>query len=248
MMQNKLFEIKDVTKAFEDKTQALKGVNLTIYDGVTVLIGPSGSGKSTILRMLNLLEKPSSGNLYYKDNNMLDNEFDIKEHRKKVGMVFQNFNLFNHLNVLDNLNLSQIEVLNKTVEEATKNSLEVLKSVDLLDKQNSFPNQLSGGQKQRVAIARTLVMGPDVILFDEPTSALDPEMIKEVLLVMKELVSRGITMIIVTHEMNFAKAFADKVVIVDQGVILEQGTPQEIFNNPQNKRTKQFLDNLNYEF
>lgn len=243
-MKNNLFKLKNITKEFEDGTIALNNLNLEINDGVTVIIGPSGSGKSTILRLLNLLEKPSNGEVLYKDQLITDKDFKLNKYRQKVSMVFQNFNLFPHLTIIENLNLAQIDVLNKTQIEATKTSLKYLEAVGLFDKINNYPNQLSGGQKQRIAIARTLCMEPDVILFDEPTSALDPEMVKEVLLVMKDLAEKGLSMVIVTHEMTFAKKVADEVIVIDKGELVEQNTPDEIFNNPKNSRTKQFLEAL----
>lgn len=246
-MQNKLFNLKNITKTFKDGTIALNNFSLEISSGVTVIIGPSGSGKSTILRTLNLLEVPTSGEIYYQDNNILDKEFKLNEYRQKVSMVFQNFNLFPHLSIIENLNLAQIDVLGKSKEEASETSLEYLNTVGLSDKVNNYPNQLSGGQKQRVAIARALCMGPDVILFDEPTSALDPEMVKEVLLVMKDLANKGMTMIIVTHEMAFAKAVADTVIVLDKGELVEKGSPKQIFESPKSLRTKQFLDAITIE-
>lgn len=246
-MQNKLFNLKNITKTFKDGTIALNNFSLEISSGVTVIIGPSGSGKSTILRTLNLLEVPTSGEIYYQDNNILDKEFKLNEYRQKVSMVFQNFNLFPHLSIIENLNLAQIDVLGKSKEEASQTSLEYLNTVGLSDKVNNYPNQLSGGQKQRVAIARALCMDPDVILFDEPTSALDPEMVKEVLLVMKELANKGMTMIIVTHEMAFAKAVADTVIVLDKGELVEKGSPKQIFESPKSLRTKQFLDAITIE-
>lgn len=242
MKDNILFKINNLTKEFKDGTKALNGVNLNIKNNkVTVIIGPSGSGKSTLLRSLNLIEKPTSGELLVNDINMLEKEFDLKEHRKNVTMVFQNFNLFPHLTVLDNINLAQIEVLGKTKEEASVVSKELLDKVGLLDKESNYPEQLSGGQKQRIAIARSLAINPKAILFDEPTSALDPEMIGEVLKVMKDLIASGITMIIVTHEMDFAMEFADNIVVMDKGQVIEEGSPKKIFNDPSNERTKEFL-------
>ena len=243
-MKNNLFKLKNITKEFEDGTIALNNLNLEINDGVTVIIGPSGSGKSTILRLLNLLEKPSNGEVLYKDQLITDKDFKLNKYRQKVSMVFQNFNLFPHLTIIENLNLAQIDVLNKTQIEATNTSIKYLEAVGLFDKINNYPNQLSGGQKQRIAIARTLCMEPDVILFDEPTSALDPEMVKEVLLVMKDLAEKGLSMVIVTHEMTFAKKVADEVIVVDKGELIEKGSPNNIFNNPKNIRTSKFLEAL----
>lgn len=243
-MKNNLFKLKNITKEFEDGTIAINNLNLEINDGVTVIIGPSGSGKSTILRLLNLLEKPSNGEVLYKDQLITDKDFKLNKYRQKVSMVFQNFNLFPHLTIIENLNLAQIDVLNKTQIEATNTSIKYLEAVGLFDKINNYPNQLSGGQKQRIAIARTLCMEPDVILFDEPTSALDPEMVKEVLLVMKDLAEKGLSMVIVTHEMTFAKKVADEVIVVDKGELIEKGSPNNIFNNPKNIRTSKFLEAL----
>lgn len=237
-----LVEIKNLTKTFKDGTIALNNVNTNIKrSSVTVIIGPSGSGKSTLLRSINLIEEPSSGEIIIDGNNILTKGFNINKHRSEVSMVFQQFNLFNHLTVLANLNIAQEQVLKLTKEEASKVSEELLIKVGLLDKKDNYPNQLSGGQKQRIAIARSLAMNPKAILFDEPTSALDPEMIGEVLKVMKDLVNSGITMIIVTHEMGFAKEFADNIIVMDKGEIIETGNPEDIFTNPKNERTKEFL-------
>ncbi|HLS99957.1 MAG TPA: amino acid ABC transporter ATP-binding protein, partial [Acholeplasma sp.] len=204
-MQNNHIEVINLRKTFKDGTQALNGVSaLFEYGKVTVIIGPSGSGKSTLLRTLNLMETPTSGEILFDGVSILDKDFDIQNHRKQVGMVFQHFNLFPHLTVLDNLNIAQILAKKTTKEEATKISLDLLNKVGLLEKKDSYPNQLSGGQKQRIAIARSLAMEPKAILFDEPTSALDPEMIGEVLQVMKNLANLGMTMVVVTHEMGFA--------------------------------------------
>ena len=243
-MQDKIL-IKNLCKTFGDGTEALKGCNLEIdYKQVTVIIGPSGSGKSTLLRMLNLMEKPTDGDILFDNASILENKFDAHKHREKVGMVFQNFNLFPHLSVLKNLNIAQMNVLKRSEAEASKISKELLEKVGLIEKVNNYPNQLSGGQKQRIAIARALTMYPDIILFDEPTSALDPEMIGEVLKVMKTLAASGMTMVVVTHEMDFAKEFADKVVVMDDGNIIEEGTPEVIFNQPKNPRTKTFLKRI----
>lgn len=247
-MKNNLFILKNVKKEFKDGTIALNNVDLVIKKGVTTLIGPSGSGKSTLLRTLNLLEVPNSGSIIYNDINIMDEGFNLIDHRKKVGMVFQNFHLFPHLTILENLNIAQTLVLNKTKEDATNKSLLYLEKVGLLDKKDNYPNQLSGGQKQRIAIARTLCMDVDVILFDEPTSALDPEMIKEVLLVMKDLVEENISMVIVTHEMEFAKAFSDEIIVLDNGEVVEQNTPDVIFNNPTKDRTKKFIESISLKF
>lgn len=243
-MQNKIV-IKCLSKTFNDGTEALKACNLDIdYQQVTVIIGPSGSGKSTLLRTLNLMEQPTSGDILFDNVSILNKAFDAHKHREKVGMVFQNFNLFPHLSVLKNLNVAQVNVLKRTEKEASDISKALLEKVGLCEKVNQYPNQLSGGQKQRIAIARALTMHPDMILFDEPTSALDLEMIGEVLKVMKTLADSGMTMVVVTHEMDFAKAFADKVVVMDNGSIIEEGTPDVIFNHPKNPRTQTFLKRI----
>ncbi|HKL61038.1 MAG TPA: amino acid ABC transporter ATP-binding protein [Acholeplasma sp.] len=246
MPNDLLFEIKNLNKVFDDGTIALKDVDLTIKKNkVTVIIGPSGSGKSTLLRTLNLMEIPTSGEIKIHGNDILSSDFDIHNHRKLVGMVFQNFNLFSHLSIIDNLNLAQIQVLKRNKLDATNRSLALLDKVGLLSKKDNHPNQLSGGQQQRIAILRALLMDPEVILFDEPTSALDPEMIKEVLLLMKDLMTTGITMVIVTHEMNFARAFADQMVVMGKGgKIIETGTPKMIFEQAKHDKTKQFLSNV----
>lgn len=246
MPNDLLFEIKNLNKVFDDGTIALTDVNLTIKKNkVTVIIGPSGSGKSTLLRTLNLMEIPTSGEIKIHGNDILSSDFDIHNHRKLVGMVFQNFNLFSHLSIIDNLNLAQIQVLKRNKLDATNRSLALLDKVGLLSKKDNHPNQLSGGQQQRIAILRALLMDPEVILFDEPTSALDPEMIKEVLLLMKDLMTTGITMVIVTHEMNFARAFADQMVVMGKGgKIIETGTPKMIFEQAKHDKTKQFLSNV----
>nr|WP_234289005.1 amino acid ABC transporter ATP-binding protein [Listeria ivanovii] len=222
--------------------EVLKGIDLEIAAGeVVVVIGPSGSGKSTFLRCLNLLEQPTAGHILFEDKDLLAKQTNVNALRQKMGMVFQNFNLFPHKNVLENLMLAPMKVKNEANSTAKKHALALLDKVGLADKATSYPSQLSGGQQQRVAIARALAMNPDVMLFDEPTSALDPEMVGEVLSVMKALAKEGMTMVVVTHEMGFAREVADRVVFMDAGVIQEQGTPEEIFGNPQNDRTKDFL-------
>lgn len=237
----KIIEIKNLKKSFGN-TDVLKNINLDIYQGeVLTIIGSSGSGKSTLLRCLNLLEEPSDGIILFENSNLLDQGTNINQLRTKMGMVFQNFNLFNHKNVLDNCTLAPIKVLNQSKEEAIDYSLKMLDSVGMKDFAYQNPNSLSGGQKQRVAIARALAMKPDILLFDEPTSALDPEMVGEVLEVMKSLASQGMTMVVVTHEMEFAKEVSSRVVFMDNGIIKESGTPDEIFNHPKEERTKQFL-------
>ncbi|MFR4957015.1 MAG: amino acid ABC transporter ATP-binding protein, partial [Enterococcus gallinarum] len=222
--------------------QVLKGINTEIKKGeVVVVIGPSGSGKSTFLRCLNLLEEPTSGNIYFKGTDITDKKNDIYQMREKLGMVFQNFNLFPNLTVMDNITLSPIKVKKMSKEDARKIGEKLLTDVGLPDKAKAYPQSLSGGQMQRIAIARALAMQPEVMLFDEPTSALDPEMVGEVLSVMQRLAQEGMTMVIVTHEMGFAKEVGDRVLFMDQGVIMEEGTPAQIFDAPQNPRTIDFL-------
>lgn len=246
-MKNNLFKLKNVTKQFNENMIALNDVSIDIDKGITVIIGPSGSGKSTLLRTLNMLEKPNSGEIIY-DNEVINNVgFDLKTYRQNVSMVFQHFNLFPHLSIIENLNLAQIDVLNKTKEEATINSLKYLDKVGLLSKQDGYPNELSGGEKQRIAIARSLCMNPTTILFDEPTSALDPEMVKEVLIVMKDLAKSGINMVIVTHEMTFAKSVANNIIVMDKGMVVESGTSEDIFVNSKNPRTISFLEAINLD-
>ncbi|MBC1760417.1 amino acid ABC transporter ATP-binding protein [Listeria ivanovii] len=236
-----MINIKNLHKHF-GKLEVLKGIDLEIAVGeVVVVIGPSGSGKSTFLRCLNLLEQPTAGHILFENKDLMAKQTNVNELRQKMGMVFQNFNLFPHKNVLENLMLAPMKVKNEANSTAKKHALALLDKVGLADKATSYPSQLSGGQQQRVAIARALAMNPDVMLFDEPTSALDPEMVGEVLSVMKALAKEGMTMVVVTHEMGFAREVADRVVFMDAGVIQEQGTPEEIFGNPQNDRTKDFL-------
>ena len=236
--------VKELKKSFGNH-EVLKGISANIKKGeVVVVIGPSGSGKSTFLRCLNLLEVPTSGEIISEGNNITDKKTDINKIREKMGMVFQQFNLFPHKTVLDNLTIAQINVKKKSVEDSKKKALELLEKVGLVDKANAYPNSLSGGQKQRIAIARALAMAPDVMLFDEPTSALDPEMVGEVLSVMKSLANEGMTMVIVTHEMGFAKEVGDRILFIDEGVIMEAGTPEEIFENPKNERMKAFLSKV----
>nr|WP_236671737.1 amino acid ABC transporter ATP-binding protein [Enterococcus sp. BWB1-3] len=225
-----------------DKNEVLKGIDLTVNAGeVVVIIGPSGSGKSTFLRCLNLLEQPTDGKIEFEGKNLLDKGTDIDALRQKMGMVFQSFNLFPHKTVLENLTISPIKVKKESPEQANTKALALLEQVGLKEKKDSYPSSLSGGQQQRVAIARALAMNPDVMLFDEPTSALDPEMVGEVLSVMKALAVKGMTMVVVTHEMGFAREVADRVIFMDAGVIQEEGTPEEIFGNPKNSRTQDFL-------
>ena len=238
-----MIELKDVRKSF-GKNEVLKGINLRIEKGeVVVIIGPSGSGKSTVLRTMNYLEEPTSGHVIV-DNMDLSDKKKLNEVRTEVGMVFQNFNLFPHMTVLDNLTLAQINVRKTSKKDAEDIALKLLERVGLADKANMYPDSLSGGQKQRVAIARALAMKPKVMLFDEPTSALDPEMVREVLDVMKSLADEGMTMVIVTHEMGFAKEVADRVLFVDGGQILEDGTPAQVFDEPTSDRTKLFLSKI----
>ena len=237
-----IIKIEHLKKKFYDN-EVLKDINLEINKGeVVCIIGSSGSGKSTLLRCLNQLEMPTSGNIYYKGENLLDKNCNIEKVRTDMTMVFQQFNLFNNKTVLGNCTLAQIKVLKRTKLEAEKIALENLELVGLSDRVNYKISKISGGQKQRVAIARALCMNPSVILFDEPTSALDPEMVGEVLEVMKKLASSGITMIVVTHEMNFARQVANRVIFMENGVIVEEGTPSQIFDNPQNERTKAFVN------
>ncbi len=237
----KIIDINHLNKSFGSH-EVLKDIDFSVNKGeVVCIIGSSGSGKSTLLRCINLLEKPSGGEIIYKGENILDDKHDICSYRTKLGMVFQQFNLFSNHNVLENCMVGQTKVLKRSKEEAEKVAMKYLQVVGMDQYVNAKPKQLSGGQKQRVAIARALSMEPDVMLFDEPTSALDPEMVGDVLKIMKELADIGLTMLIVTHEMGFAKEVADRVVFMDKGVIAEEGSPEEIFNNPKQDRTKEFL-------
>ena len=236
-----MINVKDLHKNFEN-LEVLRGINVEIDKGdVMCVIGPSGSGKSTFLRCLNLLEKPSSGQIIFEGDDLTGKNIDLDLHRQKMGMVFQQFNLFPHMTVLGNLTCAPMMLKKTPKEEAEKKAMELLKRVGLADKANDYPNTLSGGQKQRVAIVRALCMEPDVMLFDEPTSALDPEMVGEVLDVMKELAAEGMTMVVVTHEMGFAREVSNRVIFLDEGVIVEQGTPEEVFGNPKSDRLKGFL-------
>ena len=228
-----------------DKLEVLKGIDAQVNKGdIIAIIGPSGSGKSTFLRCINKLEEPTSGHIYIKNQDIMSDNTDINLIRQKVGMVFQHFNLFPHKTVMENLTLAPMKLKNLSQEEAEKKALILLKKVGLKDKASAYPNQLSGGQKQRIAIARALAMEPEVMLFDEPTSALDPEMIKEVLDVMRELAQEGMTMLIVTHEMGFAKNVANRIFFMDRGTILEDTTPTELFSNPKHERTQEFLNKV----
>nr|WP_303740841.1 amino acid ABC transporter ATP-binding protein [Lutispora saccharofermentans] len=227
------------------KLHILKGINTHIEKGeVVVVIGPSGSGKSTFLRCLNMLEVPDDGEILFKDTIMNSKKTNIDKQREKMGMVFQQFNLFPHMTVMKNITLATIKLKKKSQKEAEKEALDLLRRVGLEDKAGSYPNQLSGGQKQRIAIVRALAMSPEVMLFDEPTSALDPEMVGEVLEVMKRLAAEGMTMVVVTHEIGFAREVGSRILFMDNGLIAEEGTPQEIFNNPQNARTREFLSKV----
>ncbi|WP_303863064.1 amino acid ABC transporter ATP-binding protein [Alkalibaculum bacchi] len=237
-------QIKNLHKYFE-KLEVLKGINLEVHKGeVVCLIGPSGSGKSTLLRCINRLEDPTSGEIIVDDVKITDSSVNMNNVRRHIGMVFQQFNLFPHLTVKENISMAPLELKLKTKAEADDKAVELLKRVGLLEKIDVMPRQLSGGQQQRVAIARALAMEPDIMLFDEPTSALDPEMVGEVLAVMKELAAMGMTMVVVTHEMGFAKDAADRVLFMDEGIIMEEATPEEMFSNPKNPRTIEFLNKV----
>lgn len=239
-----MIKIEDLHKTF-GKNEVLKGINLEIEAGeVVVVIGPSGSGKSTFLRCLNLLETPTSGRIEFEGTNLLDKGVNIDQLRQKMGMVFQSFNLFPHKTVLENVTISPIKVKKEAVASANEAGLKLLEQVGLREKSDAYPASLSGGQQQRVAIARALAMNPDVMLFDEPTSALDPEMVGEVLAVMQNLAENGMTMVVVTHEMGFAREVADRVIFMDEGVIQEEGTPEALFSHPQNARTQSFLNKV----
>ncbi|NLC77807.1 MAG: amino acid ABC transporter ATP-binding protein [Clostridia bacterium] len=237
----KILEVQHLSKRFGEN-EVLKDINFSVHKGeVVCIIGSSGSGKSTLLRCINLLEKPTGGRIIYRGKNILDDTHNVCKYRQKLGMVFQQFNLFNNHNALSNCMVGQIKLLKRSKEEARKVAMKYLRVVGMEQYINAKPRQLSGGQKQRVAIARALSMEPDVMLFDEPTSALDPEMVGEVLKVMKELAESGLTMLVVTHEMGFAKEVSDRVIFMDQGVIAEEGPPEQIFNNPKLERTREFL-------
>lgn len=239
-----LFEIKNLCKSFGD-TEVLKNISTTISQGeVVVIVGPSGSGKSTFLRSLNLLEEPTAGQILFEGQDITDPRTNINKYRQHIGMVFQHFNLFPNKTILQNLTLAPIKLLKKNRQEAEKEAMELLKLVGLAEKAKAYPSQLSGGQKQRIAIVRSLCMHPDVMLFDEPTSALDPEMVGEVLDVMVELSKEDITMLCVTHEMGFARQVADRVIFLDSAKIVEEGTPQEVFEHPKNERTKAFFSKI----
>ena len=241
-----LIRVVDLKKHYKDgAVKALDGVNCEIHAGeVVVIIGPSGCGKSTFLRSLNLLEMPTSGEIYFEGARINDPKIDINLHRQKIGMVFQQFNLFNNLNILQNIMLAPMKLLKQTQAEAQKNAMELLERVGLADKANNYPSQLSGGQKQRIAIVRALAMKPDVMLFDEPTSALDPEMVGEVLEVMKELARSGMTMVVVTHEMGFAREVGSRVLFMEGGVIVEENEPNAFFAAPKSQRAQDFLSKV----
>ncbi len=241
-----IISVTDLQKTFNDgEVQALNGVSVDIKKSeVLVVIGPSGSGKSTFLRCLNLLERPTGGSVIFEGTDITAPRVNINLCRRRIGMVFQHFNLFPHMTVLKNLTLGPTELLNKSQAEANEKAMQLLERVGLSDRSDAYPHQLSGGQKQRIAIVRALCMEPDVMLFDEPTSALDPEMVGEVLDVMKELADMGMTMVVVTHEMGFAREVADRVLFMDEGVIVEQGTPKEIFDHPKSERLRSFLSKV----
>ncbi|MCQ9210028.1 amino acid ABC transporter ATP-binding protein [Granulicatella seriolae] len=239
-----MIDVKNLKKSF-GKKEVLKGINQTVAEGeVLVVIGPSGSGKSTFLRCLNLLETPTSGQIFFKKQLITAQKVNLDKVRQSMGMVFQHFNLFPHLTVMENLTIGPINLKGKSKEEAQQFGLELLEKMGLVDKADVYPNSLSGGQKQRIAIARSLAMEPDVLLFDEPTSALDPEMVGEVLAVMKDLALNGMTMVVVTHEMGFAREVGSRLLFMDDGVIVEEGSPEAVLSNPQMDRTKDFLSKV----
>lgn len=245
MITNEVIIKTEALQKYFGNVAALDGVNTEIKKGeVVAVIGPSGSGKSTFLRCLNLLEQPTGGTVLFEGVDITNPKNDINSYRQKMGMVFQHFNLFHHKNVIDNMTLAPIKLLKKSKEEAEANAMELLKRVGLADKAKAYPSKLSGGQKQRIAIVRALAMNPDVMLFDEPTSALDPEMVGEVLQVMKELAAEGMTMVVVTHEMGFAREVATRVIFMDEGKLIEQAPPEEFFRSPKNPRLKEFLSKV----
>ena len=246
MSTDTIISVRDLTKEFDGgRLKALRGVSMDIKRGeVVVVIGPSGSGKSTFLRCLNLLEYPTSGRIVFEGTEMTDPKVDLNLHRQKMGMVFQHFNLFPHMTVLRNMTIAPMKLLKKSQAEAECKAMELLKRVNLDSRANAYPRQLSGGQKQRIAIVRALCLEPEVMLFDEPTSALDPEMVGEVLEVMKRLASAGMTMVVVTHEMGFAREVGDRLVFMDEGRIVEEGTPREVFESPREARTRDFLQKV----
>ena len=241
-----MIEINKVNKKFGDN-HVIKDVSLKVNQGdKVVIIGPSGSGKSTLLRCMNLLEVPNSGSIFFEEQDITSKKCDINKVRQKMGMVFQHFNLFPHLTVMENITLAPVKLNLQTKETASENALNLLERIGLLDKRNEYPAKLSGGQKQRIAIVRSLVMKPDIMLFDEPTSALDPEMIGEVLDLIKDLAHEGMTMVVVTHEMSFAKSVANRVLFMDEGQILEENNPNDFFSKPSHKRAKEFLSKILY--
>ena len=238
-----MLEVKNIVKSFDGK-EVLKGIDFKVDKGEKVIIiGPSGSGKSTFLRTLNLLESIDSGDIIF-EGNKINTKINVDEYRQKIGMVFQSFNLFNNLTVKENIMLAPVTLKLKTKEEAEKEAIKLLEKINLKDKIDKYPSQLSGGEKQRVAIVRALAMNPKMMLFDEPTSALDPEMVKDVLDVIKKVSQMGMTVVIVTHEMGFAKEISDRILFMDEGLIVESGTPEEVFGNPKNQRTKDFLSKV----
>lgn len=239
-----LIQVKDLTKSFHD-LHVLKGITVDIYEGdVVCVIGPSGSGKSTFLRCLNRLEEPTSGSIFFEGTNIVDPKVNIDKHRQKMGMVFQQFNLFPHMTIMKNLTLAPMKLQGVSQADAEAEAMRLLERVGLADRANAYPSQLSGGQKQRIAIVRALCMKPDVMLFDEPTSALDPEMVGEVLNVMKDLADEKMTMVVVTHEMGFAREVATRVMFMDEGYFIEENAPAEFFANPKNERLKNFLSKV----
>ncbi len=239
-----LIKVSGLKKSFGE-IEVLKGIDVEIRRGeVVVVIGPSGSGKSTFLRCLNRLEEPTDGNIFFEETDITSRDVNIDQHRQKMGMVFQQFNLFPHMMVMKNLTLAPVKLRHKTKEEAEQKAMELLNAVGLADRADAYPSQLSGGQKQRIAIVRALCMEPDVMLFDEPTSALDPEMVGEVLEVMKDLARHHMTMVVVTHEMGFAKEVGDRILFMDEGVIMESGTPEDFFGNTKTERARSFLDKV----
>lgn len=245
-MNNQMIQVQELYKNYGD-LQVLKGINNHVSKGeVLTVIGPSGSGKSTFLRCLNLLEVPDSGRIYFDGTEITKKGVEVDKHRQKMGMVFQLFNVFPHMTVQENITLAPVTLKKMSQKEANEKAIELLAKIGLLEKKDEYPNRLSGGQKQRLAIVRALAMEPEVMLFDEPTSALDPEMVGEVLNVIKSLVEEGMTSVIVTHEMGFAKEVSDRVIFMADGVIVEEGTPSQIFDNPQNPRTKEFLSKVLY--
>ena len=244
MITDAIIKVEDLHKSF-GKIQVLKGITTELQRGsVTVIIGPSGSGKSTFLRCLNLLEEPTGGKIFINGEDITDKKANVDLIRRRIGMVFQHFNLFPHKTILENMTLAPIKLLKKTKEDAEKEAMALLERVGLADRANAYPSQLSGGQKQRIAIVRALCMEPEVMLFDEPTSALDPEMVGEVLDVMKELAESGMTMVVVTHEMSFAKEVGDRVIFIDEGKIMEDAPPEEFFTNPKSERLCEFLSKV----